>query len=160
MTFRFKGIPTDEARHFQRGGKDAYGQVPEQLTSDGNGNPCRHCLRMIEAGEAFLVLAYRPFSALQPYAEQGPIFLHKEECAPAPQDDHLPSVLEDSPTFLVRGYNSDERIVYGTGKVVANEDIKTYAASLFANSEISFVHVRSASNNCYQAKIERSETGT
>ena len=28
-----------------------------------------------------MVLAYRPFATVQPYAETGPIFLCKEECA-------------------------------------------------------------------------------
>ena len=38
---RFCAMSTDEARHFQSGGADAYGMVPERRTSDGDGVPCR-----------------------------------------------------------------------------------------------------------------------
>ena len=53
----------------QRGGPDAYGMPPERRISDGDGVPCRHCLRTVAAGKDYLVLAYRPFPEFQPYAE-------------------------------------------------------------------------------------------
>ncbi len=60
---------------------------PERRTSNGVGVPCRHCLRNVEAGRDYLILAYRPFPALQPYAETGPIFLHAEPCERALETD-------------------------------------------------------------------------
>lgn len=78
---RFSPIPTDTARALQTGGLDAYGMLPERKLSDGGGNPCRHCLGMIPEGAEMLVLAHRPFPALQPYAETGPIFLCAAPCA-------------------------------------------------------------------------------
>jgi hypothetical protein len=54
----------------------------------------------------------------------------------------------------VRGYDNEERIVYGTGAVTATAKIPEYAQSLLADSKIEFVHVRSASNNCFQCRIE------
>lgn len=68
----FRAMPVVEARHFQGGGLDAYGLKPETKISDGDGVPCRHCLRDVVSGEAYLILAYRLFPALQPYAETGP----------------------------------------------------------------------------------------
>ena len=56
------------------------GQPPERKISDGDGVPCRHCLGYVEAGAPYLVLAYRPFPAPQPYAEVGPVFLHADPC--------------------------------------------------------------------------------
>src|SRR5690606_28755477 len=73
---RFVAMPTDQARAYQRGAPDAYGNPPERRISDGSGIPCRHCLQHVAAGQDYLTLAYRPFPALQPYAETGPIFLH------------------------------------------------------------------------------------
>lgn len=78
---RFVAIPTEIARAYQAGGPDANGQRPEHKVSDGGGNPCRHCLRMIPEGAGMLVLAHRPFPAPQPYAEMGPIFLCAGPCA-------------------------------------------------------------------------------
>src|SRR5690349_14713046 len=72
---RFVAMPTEVARAFQQGAPDANGQPPERHLSDGDGVPCRHCLTTVAAGDPYLLLAYRPFSTLQPYAECGPIFL-------------------------------------------------------------------------------------
>lgn len=78
MLLRYVALPTEEVRALQRGGPDAYGMVPEKRISDGDGVPCRHCLTNVAAGKEYLVLAYRPFPDLQPYAETGPIFLCAE----------------------------------------------------------------------------------
>lgn len=70
---RFTPIPTETVRAYQAGGPDANGQPPERQISDGGGNPCRHCLKMIPKGAGMLILAHRPFPVPQPYAEIGPI---------------------------------------------------------------------------------------
>lgn len=150
---RFQAIPTDVVRAYQAGGPDANGQVPERKVSDGGGNPCRHCLKMIPEGAGMLVLAHRPFPAPQPYAEVGPIFLCAEACA-AGGGAARPEVLA-SPDYIVRGYGPDDRIVYGTGGVIATEAIPARAAELFGDARVAYVHVRSARNNCYQVRIDR-----
>ncbi|TIL30596.1 DUF1203 domain-containing protein [Mesorhizobium sp.] len=154
MTIQFKALPTEGVRALQRGGPDAYGLIPERRTSDGDGVPCRHCLKNVAAGEAYLVLAYRPFPQLQPYAETGPIFLHAEHCERAAEAEALPEILEGS-DYIVRGYGSDDRIVYGSGGVIPTAAIAARAESLFERDDIAYVHVRSARNNCYQCRIER-----
>jgi Protein of unknown function (DUF1203) len=150
---RYVAIPTEVARHYQSGGADANGQVPERGVSDGDGNPCRHCLKMIPKGAGMLVLAHRPFPAPQPYAEVGPIFLCADLCE-AGGGEARPEVL-DSPDYIVRGYGSDDRIVYGTGGVVATAAIPARAAALWDNPRVEYLHVRSARNNCYQCRIDR-----
>jgi hypothetical protein len=150
---RYVAIPTELARHYQAGGPDANGQVPEHKVSDGAGSPCRHCLGMIPEGAEMLVLAHRPFPAPQPYAELGPIFLCAEPCEQGGGADR-PAMLA-SPDYIVRGYGPDDRIVYGTGGVVPTETIPARAAALFADPRVAYLHVRSARNNCYQARIER-----
>jgi hypothetical protein len=154
MPIQFKALPTESVRALQRGGPDAYGNIPERRMSKGDGVPCRHCMRNVGAGEPYLVLAYRPFPALQPYAETGPIFLHAQECARAGESEVLPEMLESS-EYIVRGYGGDDRIVYGTGGVIATEGIAERARTLFERDDIAYVHVRSARNNCYQCRIER-----
>lgn len=145
-------LPTDAVRALQSGGPDAYGLTPERRISDG-GNPCRHCLRMIPEGAPMLVLAFRPFPALQPYAETGPIFLCADACAPG-RGDAMPEILA-SPDYILRGYGPDDRIVYGTGAVVATASIPAEAEARLADPRVAYVHVRSARNNCYQVRIDR-----
>ncbi|MEL6678354.1 MAG: DUF1203 domain-containing protein [Pseudomonadota bacterium] len=154
MTHTFHAIPTKDAERYRNGAPDAYGAVPERKISDGGSNPCRHCLRHIPKGAEMLVLAYRPFDAPQPYAETGPIFLCAERCTRWAPSAALPPILT-SETYLLRGYGPDDRIVYGSGKVTATGDIAERLEALFTDPEIRYVHLRSASNNCFQARIER-----
>lgn len=150
---RFAPIPTEIVRAYQAGGPDANGQVPERQVSQGGGNPCRHCLRMVPEGAGLLVLAHRPFPAPQPYAELGPIFLCAAPCEPGGGPD-LPAMLA-SPDYIIRGYGADDRIVYGTGAVTPTGQITARAAELFTDARVAYVHVRSARNNCFQCRIDK-----
>ena len=149
---RFQAIPTDVVRAWQAGGRDANGQVPERAVSDG-GSPCRHCLGLIPKGAEMLVLAHRPFPAPQPYAEVGPIFLCADRCE-AGGGAATPAMLA-SPDYIIRGYGADDRIVYGTGGVVATMAMGARAEELLADARVAYLHVRSARNNCFQCRIDR-----
>ena len=155
MTVRFTALPTDRVRALQHGGPDAYGFTPERQVSDGDGVPCRHCLKNVEKGEAYLVLAYCPFSAFQPYAETGPIFLHAKACRRADDAHETPAMLARRMAHLIKGYSSDDRIVYGTGKIVPSAALDAEAANILKREDVAYVHVRSSVNNCYTCRIER-----
>ncbi|MEL6169073.1 MAG: DUF1203 domain-containing protein [Pseudomonadota bacterium] len=152
MTLTVIPLDPDFVACVRAGGPDANGQPAEHEVSDGVGTPCRSCLRDVPAGEAMLVLAARPFPEPQPYAETGPIFLCETACTPW-SGPGLPPILRTSPDYLLKGYSADHRIVYGTGKIIAKEEIADYAAALLSKQEIAFVDVRSARNNCFQARI-------
>jgi len=150
----FTALPTDEVRALLSGQPDAYGKTAEQAISDGDGKPCRHCLRQITKGKGMLILAYRPFPDLHPYAETGPIFLCADKCDRGGGDE-LPEVLATSPDYLIKGYSDDDRIVYGTGTIVTPEKMADRVKAIFADPEIAYIHARSARNNCYLARIDR-----
>ena len=154
MSIRFVALNTSIVRALQEGQPDANDQPPERRISDGNGVPCRLCLDQVEAGEPYLILAHRPFPAPQPYAELGPIFLHAQACERHPGGANIPPILR-SAQYLIRGYDSNDRIVYGSGQVVPTASIPEIAAGMMRNERIAYVHVRSASNNCYQCRIDR-----
>lgn len=150
---RYVALPTDVARNYQTGGLDANGHAPERGISDGGGNPCRHCLRMIPKGAGMLVLAHRPFPAPQPYAEVGPIFLCADACDAG--GGVVPPEILASPDYILRGYGADDRIIYGTGGVTATDAIPARAEALLADPHVKYLHVRSARNNCYRLRIDR-----
>ena len=152
---RFISMPTEEARAFWAGGADANGHRPEVHISKGGGVPCRHCQRDVAEGEPYLILAYRPFAEAQPYAEVGPIFLHAEPCERYPETDAVPAMFLKRDSYLLKGYGADERIVYGTGRIVPSKGMNAAAAEILAREDVSYVHVRSALNNCYSCRIER-----
>ena len=154
ISIRFVALETDVVAAQRRGAPDANGQIPELNSATSAGLPCRHCLELIAVGEPYLILAHRPFPAAQPYAEIGPIFLHSEACVRGGGTAAIPPFLA-SPSYIVRGYGKNDRIVYGTGKVVPTGEIPQAAGRLLDDPEIAYVHVRSASNNCYHCRIER-----
>lgn len=153
---RFLAIPTDQVRALQGGGPDDFGQTPERRVSDGTGVPCRHCLQIVPEGRPYLILSHRPFAGRQAYTEQGPIFLCADACADGSTRDELPPFLL-SDHYIVRGYSADERIVYGTGRVTPRPEILAQCAALLARDDIAFLHIRSATNNCYHVRVEQSD---
>jgi hypothetical protein len=154
MTLQFHPYDSAFVASVRAGGPDANGQPAERAVSDGAGTPCRHCLQNIPEGAPMLILAARPFPALQPYAETGPIFLCAEDCAPW-DGDGVPEILITAPDYLLKGYGANDRIVYGTGRVVPSDDLPAYAETLLGDPRIAYVDVRSARNNCFQARITR-----
>ncbi len=154
MGIRFVALETDLVRSLQAGQPDANNQLPERRIAETSGLPCRHCLQLINEDEEYLTLAHRPFPALQPYAEVGPIFLHAAACERGGGNSTIPVFL-DSPRYIVRGYGADDRIVYGTGTIAATPEIPAAAQNVFGNAAVNYIHVRSASNNCYHCRIDR-----
>ena len=116
MSIRFVALDTELVKRLQNGGTDANGQKPERHVCSGGMMPCRHCLADIKAGEPYLILAHRPFPSAQPYAEQGPIFLHAESCPRHADSEDVPRMFLEREAYLIRGYGADDRIVYGTGQ--------------------------------------------
>jgi len=151
---QIEAMLTHVAQSYRAGGIDANKQLPENVVSDGNENECRHCLKFIEKGERMLILSHRPFTHIQAFAETGPVLLHAKECARYSNDFALPEIYQQR-NMIVRGYTSEDRIMYGTGAVVAMAELSLTAATLFENIDVAYLHVRSASNNCYHFKVER-----
>ncbi len=56
MHIRFEPMDTATATHLRNGGLDSNGNPPEQKISDGNGVPCRVCMKMVGKGEPYLVM--------------------------------------------------------------------------------------------------------
>jgi len=157
MTIIFEPMDQATAAHLRENGPDSYDNPPERRISDGAGVPCRCCMRFVAPGEAYLVAAWRPFVTLHAYAETGPVFLHAEPCAPDPiGPDSLPEFLQ-SPDYILRGYDADERIVYGTGGVIRREAIRERLTHLLSRPGIEAVHIRSSRNNYYHCKAVRGD---
>ena len=148
-----RGIDPAFVDHVRRGGADANGQPALQARAVGQGNPCRYCLQLIEEGDDKLILAYRPFTTLQPYAEVGPIFLHRHVCTRY-DADHLPAWFAYLQPALVRGYGQDDWIRYETGDVVPGATLADASEKILADPDVAYVHVRSKFN-CFQCRVDR-----
>jgi Protein of unknown function (DUF1203) len=153
MTLKVQGIRSDEVDRIRRGALDANGQPALTRIAEGVANPCRHCLGLIAEGEEKLVLAWRPFASLQPYAETGPIFLHARVCERY-ESLSLPAWFAFMDPAIVRGYSSDDWIRYDTGFVVPGKELTATCEGILADERIAYVHVRSK-YNCFQCRVDR-----
>ena len=153
MKLRIEGIPSDEVARLRNGGADANGQPALQRVAEAGANPCRHCLGLIAEGSPMLVLSYRPFTTVQPYAETGPIFLHAESCQ-RHEGDQVPGWFTHFDSAIVRGYDNDDWIRYETARVIKGDKIGSTCESLLENPEVAYVHIRSKFN-CFQCRVDR-----
>lgn len=151
----FHGIPTDSLYEYQSGSSDYNGQEPERSTVNESGYPCRHCLEHIKTGDDMLLLAYRPFETLQPYAELGPIVLRAGSCTAWQSNGEIPSIISERETIIIRGYDKNERIVGDTSRVIATMQFEQECRKTFDDPLVRTIHVRSSSNNCYFCKVVR-----
>ena len=152
MNLVFQPLEQETVENLRAGGPDAYGNLAEHAISTGTGTPCRCCLDNVPKGAAMLICAARPFPTLQPYAETGPIFLCADRCTPFAGNTE-PPILRNSDSFLLKGYDAEHRIIYGTGQITQASAVAHYAKDLFDRAEVAFVDVRSATNNCFLTRI-------
>ncbi len=153
MELHIQGISTDWVRQVQAGGPDANGQRAQVETAEGTGNPCRHCLGLVAEGEELMILSYSPFEMPQPYAERGPIFLHRDACGHY-QSREMPDWFGSIDPAMVRGYDERNWICYDTGQVVAGPDLRQTCETILQDPEVSYVHIRSRFG-CFQAEVRR-----
>lgn len=153
MKLMVRGIPSEHAEYLWAGGFDANGQPAVVEVSEGLSNPCRHCLQLVPEGEEKLVLCYRPFPLPQPYAESGPIFLHKRAC-PRYEAEGLPAWFVHLTPAIIRGYGYDDWIKYESGDVVAGSELADACRKILSSADVAYVHIRSKFN-CFQCRVER-----
>jgi len=103
-----------------------------------------------------LVLSYRPFDSVQPYAETGPIFLHAGACQRY-SSDRLPEWFARLDPAIIRGYGNDDWIRYETARVVNGTDLAQACSSILEDPEVTYVHIRSRFN-CFQCRVDRANT--
>ena len=90
---------------------------------------------------------------LQPYAETGPIFLHRDGCESYNRDS-LPAWFDFLDPAIVRGYDTDDWIRYDTGDVVRGADLTAACHTILADHTVAYVHIRSKFN-CFQCRVDR-----
>ena len=147
---RVVALPETVATRIRTSMQDDYGN--RLAVQDGEGAPCRVCLRYGKAGERVLLFSYKPFDAPALYQEVGPVFIHADACGPFPPDDGIPDDFANRPLIL-RPYTADHRIA--DSQVFAQPgEARTEATRLLENPDVAYVHVRSVSRGCYLFRIE------
>lgn len=152
-TLKVEGIPSQFVARIRAGAPDANGQPAQVQIAEGLGNPCRHCLELIKPGDELLILAYRPFPDPQPYAEVGPIFVHRRSCQRY-SASALPAWFSHFQPAIYRGYDHRHWIRYETGGVAPGDKLDEICQQLLNDPRTEYVHIRSKFN-CFQCQVER-----
>lgn len=130
------------------------------------GDPLRCCLRPIAPGEKVALVSYAPLrrwaaeTGATPgaYDEQGPVFIHAEEChGPAADSTEYPFARPGALRTL-RRYNAEGRIVGGRLLEIpdpATEGFDAALAEAFGDPEVALVHVRAVEYGCFHFEVRR-----
>ncbi|MFI7013313.1 DUF1203 domain-containing protein [Streptomyces sp. NPDC050164] len=138
---------------------DDAGCAPAPFTDPEGGSPLRCCLRHSEPGERIALVSYAPLRrwaadrGVDPgaYDEQGPVFIHAEECAGPDTDAGLPFT---NAHRTVRRYSAEGRIV--GGRLVEESDAFEQALTeAFDDPAVALVHVRAVEYGCFLYEVRR-----
>ncbi|WP_409057732.1 DUF1203 domain-containing protein [Streptomyces sp. SYP-A7185] len=130
------------------------------------GSPLRCCLRPVAPGERIALVSYAPLrrwaarTGATPgaYDEQGPVFIHAEECeGPATGSGAYPFARPGALRTL-RRYDAQGRIVGGRLLEIPDPAAAGFDeafAEAFADPEVALVHVRAVEYGCFQFEVRR-----
>ncbi|NNN32583.1 DUF1203 domain-containing protein [Streptomyces sp. S3(2020)] len=135
---------------------DDAGRQMVPLTDEEGGAPLRCCLRRSAPGELIALVSYAPLrrwaaeTGAEPgaYDEQGPVFIHAEECAgPEPAGHPFANAHR-----TVRRYSAEGRIL--GGQLVAALDDDAFR-NAFDDPSVALVHVRAVEYGCFLYEVRR-----
>ncbi|WBO66332.1 DUF1203 domain-containing protein [Streptomyces camelliae] len=136
---------------------DDAGRAPAPFTDEEGGAPLRCCLRHSTPGERIALVSYAPLrrwaaeTGARPgaYDEQGPVFVHADDC-PGPAN---PAVLPFTNAHRVlRRYSADGHILGGH---LVDTGFPATLTEAFADPEVAVVHVRAVEYGCFLYEVRR-----
>jgi hypothetical protein len=156
--FRVFPIPDSVVRRIREQRVDDFShRLPVSVATENDTGPCRSCLTVFVPGEGRLLFSYAPNQCDHPYNEIGPIYIHEKECRPYSDHEVFPPELRTRSPLTLRCYAEDGRMV--DGELVGDRPVEEVIGSLFQDSEVKYLHARTASVGCFIARIERATNG-
>ncbi|MFJ4831783.1 DUF1203 domain-containing protein [Streptomyces sp. NPDC088747] len=136
---------------------DDAGRGMDSVTDEEGGAPLRCCLRRSVPGELIALVSYAPLrrwaseTGAEPgaYDEQGPVFIHAEECAGPDGPDGYPFA---NAHRTLRRYSADGRIL--GGRLVDAPDDAAFR-NAFDDPAVALVHVRAVEYGCFLYEVRR-----
>ncbi|MEU7319861.1 DUF1203 domain-containing protein [Streptomyces griseoviridis] len=138
---------------------DDAGRPATAVTDREGGAPLRCCLRRSAPGERIALVAYTPLrrwasrTGADPgaYDEQGPVFVHADDCAgpDAPEDGRYPFA---NAHRTVRRYSARGRILGGALVETVDDEA---LGNAFDDPAVALVHVRAVEYGCFLYEVRR-----
>ncbi|MGP3686066.1 DUF1203 domain-containing protein [Streptomyces sp. IBSNAI002] len=165
MTTTYWARPIEETALGELRESDDAGRPCRPYTDDEGGAPLRCCLRPSTAGERIALVSYAPLrrwaaaTGAEPgaYDEQGPVFVHAEDCGGTGRRAGYPFA-RPGVQRTVRRYSAAGRILGGRVLDLGEDPhavIEADLAEAFADPEVALVHVRAAEFGCFQFEVRR-----
>ncbi|MGW0838249.1 DUF1203 domain-containing protein [Streptomyces prunicolor] len=137
-----------------RSADDAGRRMVPVLDEEG-GAPLRCCLRRSERGERIALVSYAPLrrwaaeTGVEPgaYDEQGPVFIHAEECAGPAAGSGYPFA---NAHRVLRRYSAEGHIL--GGELVDTVDDEAFRRA-FTDPSVVLVHVRAVEYGCFYYEV-------
>ncbi|MCC5480290.1 DUF1203 domain-containing protein [Streptomyces sp. NPDC059680] len=154
-TYTARPIPSRSLKELRTA--DDAGRPLAPFTDEEGGAPLRCCLRRSEPGERIALVSYAPLrrwaaeTGADPgaYDEQGPVFIHADEC-PGPSPD--PALPFTDAHRVLRRYSADGRILGGR---LTDDDFPSALSEAFADPEVAVVQVRAVEYGCFLYEVRR-----
>ncbi|MFD3525620.1 DUF1203 domain-containing protein [Streptomyces sp. NPDC058653] len=147
---------------------DDAGATRAPFTDTEGGAPLRCCLRPSRTGERLVLVSYAPlrrwaaetWAKPGAYDEQGPVFIHADECGGPAADATGYPFGRPGALRTVRRYDAEGHIVGGRllelpGAEALDEPFDEAFAEAFADPEVALVHVRAVEYGCFHFEVRR-----
>ncbi len=154
VSTRVMAIPTEVAQAVRHTQKDLRYNFPAYTGISKGDAPCRHCLRIIPAGEQALLFTYDAFEGVEKLPLPGPVYIHAQSCERYPEDAGFPAELKNSLRTL-NAYAPGRRLI--AQEYVENGSVDSAVDKLFARRDVEYIHVRSTTAGCYTFRIQRQD---
>ncbi|MCJ0870831.1 DUF1203 domain-containing protein [Streptomyces sp. AP-93] len=165
MTIKYRARPIEEAALKELRVRDDAGRECAPYADREGGAPLRCCLRPSETGERIALVSYAPLrrwaaaAGADPgaYDEQGPVFVHAEDCG-GPSEDRGYPFARAGVRRTARRYSARGQILGGRVLDLGEDPDGVVERALdeaFADPEVALVHVRAAEYGCFQYEVRR-----
>ncbi|WP_326590704.1 DUF1203 domain-containing protein [Streptomyces sp. NBC_01294] len=166
MSSRYWARPIEGAVLQELRVRDDAGRGCVPYTDEEGGAPLRCCLRPSEAGEAIALVSYAPLrrwaaaTGAQPgaYDEQGPVFVHAEDCGGPPSGGGGYPFARPGVQRTARRYSARGHILGGRFLTLGEEPGAVIGQALdeaFADPEVALVHVRAVEFGCFLFEVRK-----
>jgi len=146
-------IPTEVAEAVRETMRAPGYGFPAHEELDTDAAPCRHCLHLIEPGQARCILfTYDRFAGIETLPQPGPIYIHADSCQRYGEDAGIPEQLRSSPRTL-EAYAHGRRLI--AQEYAQDGNFESKLERLFNYPEVDYVQVNSTTAGCFTFRIER-----
>jgi hypothetical protein len=154
MDFQISALTIDQFSHlFGKSDDELAALGVRRVVADADpGYPCRVSLQDAEVGESLLLMNYEHQSASSPFRSSHAIFVWEGAEQARPGENEVPDFLRLR-ILSVRAFDTDGMML--DADIVDGQKLEPIIDQMFANEQVSYLHVHNAKLGCYAALVER-----